>query len=167
MKEFKTENSKSGDTLKVSFSGEISMQTDLPRLKLEGISEVNLDVGEVTYINSAGVRKWMIWTRELTKISSLKFTLSRIPGVLVKQMSTIENFVPTTSQILSLYVPYYCENCDTNSEKLLERGKHFGAGITSETTVKAMQDMKCPKCGKPMEIDAVPDQYIAIIARHS
>jgi hypothetical protein len=167
MQTFTAVQSRSESTLNLNFSGEISIDSNFPILNLRGVSQLNLDVGGVTYINSAGLRKWLMWSGDVNKNHpNLTFVMFSAPLILLRQISSIENFMPKNSKLASLYVPYFCEACDDNHNRLLEAGKDFRFPTTPlEIKNKINESTPCPKCGTKMIFDGNPDLIVSVLSR--
>lgn len=154
-----------GNIINLKFSGSISELANFPDLNLENISQLALDFGEVPYINSAGVRRWVKWMWGIEKENSkLNFSIQRCSSRIVRQILAINNFIPKTTEIKSFLVPYYCENDSENLEKLFQVQASFKD--SPEALVEKLNEVvKCPKCGNPMELDALPEDYFTLIQR--
>jgi hypothetical protein len=158
---------KNGNRLDLQMVGEISIDSELPRLDLREVTELNLDLSGVKYINSAGIRKWMTWFRTSEQSHpELVFLMNKLPVVLVSQMKNVLNFIPERSKIQSVFVCYYCEDCDVVAEKLLEKGQQFGPGVAENDTIKHLSEMTCPKCIKMMDVDGNPGLYVDLFKRY-
>ena len=160
MKGLKFETQIDGAIASLIFHGDISMESELPKLEMNGIQVLKVDMGDVQYINSSGVRKWMMWNWSFTKnFPKLKLILSRVPSVIVKQINSIKGFVPDGSVITSVFVPYFCEQCDEVAESPVEFDAHLASALAKNKFEKAIPILKCPKCGMPMDVDIIGEQY--------
>src|SRR6185437_11541117 len=110
-------------TLEVDIDGDLSIDSELPKLVLKDITTLKIDVGDVTYINSEGLRNWILWMDQTFKsVPAIEVIFSRVPFAIVKQINSLDNFIPASSKISSLYVPYFCENCNLDTSKLIQHG---------------------------------------------
>lgn len=109
-----------GKTL-LKFCGPIDEEAVFPAISDWG-AEIFIDLSEVTSINSIGIRAWIMWFGELSDVS---FKFLNCPKALVMQMNMVEGFLPAGSQVESLQVPFYCEDCDEEKEVLFEVGKQI------------------------------------------
>src|SRR3989338_4007305 len=134
-------------TFRLELAGKIDEDAMLPELPAKGASfdRVVVDLGDVTYINSCGVRTWIGWVNAFPK--GLHVEYERCPVVMVHQMSLISGFLPNGSLVRSFNVPYYCAACDRSETVLYVEGRHFHG------TEVHPKDQNCPGCGKPMAID--------------
>ncbi len=148
------------DLLTVSFEGEIGEEA---RFKpVEGIKTILLDLDKVTFLNSCGLRSWILWIKEVPR-DILKI-FKKCPPMVVEQMSVLDGFVPQNSIIESFYIPYYCEDCDVDAKYLALRGEDFvGASVDSESEVALRDNMICPDCNKEMDLDILPQKYFKFL----
>ncbi len=164
---FKASQIKEEGILHLSMEGEIQATCDFPILNLDGIKKLDLDIGKVTYINSGGIRNWIVWIVELNKnYPHVDFVFQQIPPIIISQISNIDSFIPKKSKIKSVYIPFFCDHCGASASRLFEPQQYFEAAKSKTEIIAAMSDMSCPKCTKPMEIDAFPDKYLTCLERH-
>jgi hypothetical protein len=55
--------------------------------------------------------------------------------------------------------PYICRKCGTEEEKLLDVGQQF-----TSRDPKAAPTFACAKCGGSVELDDIPERYLAFLA---
>lgn len=108
---------------------------------------VELQFNEVNFINSAGVRKLI---QLLKKNSSLSFSYSHCPKVIVDQFNMIDGLIPKGTRIQSFYAPYYCPVTQEEMVVLIES--------------KNVKDQKAPAMKHPtmehyLEFDDVEAVY--------
>ncbi|MEK6705335.1 MAG: BON domain-containing protein [Bdellovibrionota bacterium] len=136
---------------RAALSGFIDETTDLSALaSLAG--EIILNLKEVSRVNSCGVREWVNW---LCKAAASAIVYEECPVVVVKQLNAVPDF-QGKAKISSFFAPYFCEDCDSEAEMLLQSMQVEGGKAP---------EMKCGSCGKPMNFDAVPNQYFSFIKR--
>ena len=105
----------------LKFCGEIDEEANFPQVTDWG-PQVFVDLGEVSAINSIGIRSWIMWFSEM---STVHFTFLNCPKALVMQMNMVEGFLPAQSQVLTMQVPFFCEDCDEEKEVMFEVGKEI------------------------------------------
>lgn len=103
-----------------------------------------VDLNQVTYINSIGVKNWVLWILRMP----LNFTLrlQNCTPLLINQINTVKGFLPTKFAIESLYVPYRCDRCSQEQMILLKEGKDFqfaSAGKPSKYTLPETVPCSC------------------------
>ena len=77
------------------------------------------------------------------------------PPLVVRQMNMVPSFLGK-AKVLSVHVPYFCDNCEKEKLVLITKDKFAqGKGIVPET-------IPCEFCKKgDMELDGHPEQYFA------
>lgn len=113
-------NNETGSTI-IQLAGALDEHAQLPTPPV--VSEIYVDLENLTYINSVGVRLWIRWIQEVTK--STKVILIKCPALFVKNLSSIRGMVTKNSTIQSFFVPYYDEKYSERKNVLFIRGKHF------------------------------------------
>ncbi|MEZ0390904.1 MAG: hypothetical protein ACAH59_01720 [Pseudobdellovibrionaceae bacterium] len=150
--------------LNVSIKGQITAESDLPTLQQMPIEKLVFNVEGIEYINSGGVRKWILWMEQAKSLfPQATFRFEGVPSVLIKQAATIQNFLPPGSSIDSFTVPYFCESCSTSCEKTFRKGQDFKLPVDRQAFIKILTSATCPTCKGPLEIDAIPEHYVLSI----
>ena len=146
---------KQGNGLVIKFRGEIDENADFSQLcrQLEG--EVVFHMGGIRRINSCGVREWVNFVRDLPRITNLIFT--HCSPVTVTQLNMIYNF-RGQAKVISVYAPYICDRCDREEEKLLDLQQLFPGG-----KIDVLPEFFCGQCGDLMELDDIPERYLAFL----
>lgn len=151
-----------GDNLLLTLKGNIDEFSIFANLNLKKYRVVEIDLSQVTSINSVGIREWMSLLDTLSTDSFLK--LSHCPRPIVEQMNILDGFVPEKCEIKSFYVPYFCESC--NKEWLIEfiNGKnfHFRATPPSES-MNFPVNVTCSLCQGPIQIDVMESKYFRFL----
>ncbi len=165
MSNLMTSYTKDIDVIKISFAGPITETSLFPALNLEGVKHVVLHLGEISYINSGGVCLWSQWIREFGENhASSMLILDHMPYVLSRYIVAIGNFIPKNSQIKSFLAPYYCANCNVESNRLLRAGKEFSTSGLDQELLATEKTLQCEKCGQIMEIDPLIEHVINLAA---
>lgn len=131
--------------------GEINETSDLTRM-FEGSGPVVVDLAGVAAINSSGVVNWMKGRR--TVAESLELRLDRCPPPIVNQLNMIQGFAELR-WVRSIQLPFYCEECD---EEFIRTLDVTAPPVEPETTEP------CPGCGQHVEMDEMPEQYLAFLS---
>lgn len=146
----------------MKIGGYIGENSEFFEVNLNGVKHLHIDLNDVNYLNSVGVKNWIAWTRKLR--DDLMVTFSNCPPLFVNQMNNVVDFLPKSGSVDSFYVQYYCDNCATEKNVLLEKGKHFDfATETSPRRVEVADSIECPKCKGPMELDVFKDKYFLFL----
>ncbi len=103
------------------FSGQIDEEAEFPKMD-DMPSHVLVDLKDVKAINSVGIRAWIMW---FGGYPQTQFSFLNCPKALVMQMNMVEGFLPVRSEVLSLEVPFFCEDCDKEKDVLFEVGKEI------------------------------------------
>ncbi|MGE5086744.1 MAG: hypothetical protein ACM3MG_10620, partial [Bacillota bacterium] len=90
-----------GTKYELFLEGPISEKTSIYDYNLKNATEVVLDMQKVTFINSIGVKNWILWTMRVPETASM--TLLNCPFVIVNQASMVNGFLPARARILSFY----------------------------------------------------------------
>lgn len=139
-----------GDVLVLKLSGSIEESVDFDQLIGPVTKEVHIHCKGVTRINSVGVKAWIKYFQSL-KTKAVKVKFAECSMAIVEQINLISNFV-AGGEVVSLYVPFLCENCKAE----------FVALFTVEMVRKLgfkMPFAKCPKCSGKAVFDDLPDEY--------
>jgi len=153
---------KKGTIVTAEISGNITGECPLFSADLSGIQELWIDLSKMQYLNSLGVKHWVLWTGSLKP--TLKITMSKCPSSIINQVNMVAGFLPSAAIIESFYIPYSCEKCSQESSLLHENGKHFVMGNPQRPGwITPIATNPCPKCKVDMEPDVVFDQYFAFL----
>lgn len=115
---------------------------------------VVIDLDGVHKVTSSGVRDWRA-AIEALHASYVAFIHVR-PAV-VSQFNMISGF-GGNGYLVSLYLPYVCDECGSELERLVDVRKEFGTLAVGE-----VPEVFCPNCSTPMEFDDLPDSYLAYV----
>lgn len=142
--------------LQIHLEGDMDENANLFEL-LDAVSGVVwIDLGGVRRINSAGVRDWVNFIREVHDRAD-EVTLSRCSPAIVMQMNMISNF-RGKARVASIFAPLVCPECDREDDVLVsltpEQLEILPDGIPERT---------CPDCGAAMELDDIPERYFAFL----
>jgi hypothetical protein len=135
------------DATEIVMEGPITEFSALRTADVPAGKPVILDTGGVTSINSLGVRTWLVFMDSLTRRAS-QVTIRRLATVLVAQTVAIRGFLGR-AQIESFMVPWLCGSCSRTLELLHRSGEEI-------------RPHPCPKCGKSMILDDLPEWYAAL-----
>jgi thiol-disulfide isomerase/thioredoxin len=137
---------------KAVLSGFLDENSDLKVLEsVKGALAINFK--DVSRVNSCGVREWV---NLIAKIQDASISYDECPIVVVKQLNAVPDF-QGKAKVISFYAPYFCESCDKEAVTLLKTEQMAANGAPPE--------MKCPTCTKPMNFDAIPNQYLSFLKR--
>jgi hypothetical protein len=130
----------------VDLDGAIGESTPLFTLKIDACQQLDLDMTEVTSINSIGVKGWITWTLRIPR--GCKVRLLNCPYVIASQASIVLGFTTSAIKIESFRAPFVCPNCNYEEIRVLTRGTDFEYAIPPKPRKITMpQNLKCSKCG--------------------
>jgi hypothetical protein len=146
---FRFELAARGDQKVVMLKGVVDEDTTFDQLaRLPGPLIFNFK--GVTSINSLGIRSWVNLLKE---IAHVEVYFEECPPVIVRQMNMVPSFL-SHGKVLSVYVPYVCDQCDTEALMLVEAAQFS----------KPEEAFPCESCKKgEMEFDGHPEQYFAFL----
>lgn len=139
-------------------------------LRLEGVLDETLDRDElagdyggfvlfdldgVNRVTSFGVREWIA---ALRRLETSYYGFVRCRPSLVSQFNMVAGF-GGEGELLSLYAPYVCVDCEEIVEALVDVVEEYGALVEERLPV----EMSCPACGGRAELDELPDEYFAYV----
>lgn len=157
MGQLKINQQKAGQVLKLEFAGQVDEDATLGSVSLAGASQVDIDLGKITAINSCGIREWIKWIK--TAGPDAKVVYRNCPKVIVDQINMVAGFLPTNGTVESFFVPYYCDGNGNEKMVLFSKGKEFGPG-----GVKPPNPVKDEESGEEMEMDVIEAKYFKFVA---
>jgi len=137
----------------VSMSGVIDENADLALLGTLGARPVRFNMKSVRRINSYGVRSWMEAIRRIPRDAEISFI--HCPPPVIDQCNMVAGFLGH-GRLLSFYAPMTCTECDEQIDQLFETAACRANGNKLPAT-------PCPRCGRPMEVDDLEDQYLLFV----
>jgi len=137
----------------VTIGGVIDENADLSPLTELGPRAIQVNLRGVRRINSFGVRAWMDAIRRIPV--SVHLTFMHCPPPVVDQCNMVSGFLGH-GQLQSFYAPMACAECDEQLDQLFETEVCRANGGKLPVT-------PCPRCGQPMEVDDLEDQYLLFV----
>jgi CheY-like chemotaxis protein len=146
------------DRTQVVFQGDLTEVAEFEDLadRLSGL--VEFDLGGVRYLNSAGVRKWVLFLEKLVNASA--YTFVRCSTAFVMQASMVSRLLGD-GRIDSFWAPYICQECEREDQRLLH--------VSSPTSIQQMCEaqFRCSSCSGPLVLDEVPERVFAFLETSS
>ena len=115
-----------------------------------------LDLADVTFINSVGVREW-IRMQAAAQAIGVRIELRRVCKLLVNQL----NIVPAArgvSIVTSFYAPYDCAHCEADEICLIDVAVHGSKLARGEPP-----PLPCPRCQREMTLSHPPELYLSFL----
>ncbi len=135
--------------------GEIDEDFDASQLRGAFTSDVVLHLEDVRSISSCGIREWISFMSDLPKGIKLEFEKCSI--AITRQFGMLSNF-RGPGVIRSFYAPYYCDECDEETERLLVVDADFSQG-----GVPVAPERQCDDCDCKLEFDGVERVYFSFL----
>lgn len=147
------------DQLLIRMSGAVNEHADFAPVKFATRPAIEIDVGEMTMINSTGLRSFSAW---INGLENDVITISHCPKFFVEQVNMVGGLLPARAKVISFYVPYYCSDSDKELNILYRQGLEF---------VRAGDKFKLnhPEVGgqdESYEMDVVPAKYFRFLSRY-
>ncbi len=138
----------------VSFVGDLTEATEFGELpgKLKG--KVEFDLAGIRYINSTGLRSWVYFLEALHSVDDYVF--SRISPAFARQASMIPKMLGE-GNVISQFVPYFCEECRRESVFLLEVPND---ALASDM---AKYSFMCNACSVRLVLDDLPERLFGYL----
>lgn len=137
----------------VTLSGVIDENADLALIGTLGGRPARFDMRAVRRINSYGVRSWMDAIRKIP--SATKVTFVNCPPPVIDQCNMVAGFLGH-GRLESFFAPMTCPECDEQIDQLFETEACRSNGGKLPAT-------PCPRCGRPMEVDDLEEQYLLFV----
>jgi len=141
------------DQDEVTIVGVIDENSDLSPLVRLGERPIRVHLRGVRRVNSFGVRAWMDAIRRVPITAKLTFV--HCPPPVVDQCNMVQGFLGH-GRIESFYAPMTCAECDEQLDQLFETAACRAIGGKLPPT-------PCPRCGRPMEVDDLEEQYLLFV----
>lgn len=115
-----------------------------------------LDLAEVAFINSLGVRDW-IRMQAAAQVAGLTVELHRVSEPLVHQLNMI---VATrgNATVTSFFAPYACDACGREESVLIDALAHAERLVRLDPP-----PVQCPECGGQMAFNDFPERYFSFL----
>jgi hypothetical protein len=137
----------------VTLAGVIDENADLSPLTRLGQRPVRIHMKGVRRINSFGVRSWIDAIRQIHPATRLR--IIHAPPPVVDQCNMVNGFCGH-GKLESFYAPMTCTECDEQVDQLFETAACRANGGRLPQT-------PCPRCGRPMEVDDLEEQYLLFV----
>jgi hypothetical protein len=142
---------------KATLVGIIDERADLmPVLEASAGGALIVDLADVTFINSLGIRHWMRFIAG-AQARGIRLRLRRVSEPMVQQMNMIEA-ARGGAEIDSFFAPYGCDGCGREDAVLIDTSNH--AALISRSTAPPIP---CPECSKIMVLQDLPQRYFLFL----
>ena len=142
-------------------SGAVNETADFSPVKFARKPKVEIDLEELTMINSVGLRSFGVWASAL---GNEVIEFSHCPKFFIDQLNMVAGLVPPRSRIISFYVPYFSDELDQERMILYRRGLEFDR---IDGKVKINNPEVQGDKGERFVIDVMPDKYFAFLKTYA
>jgi hypothetical protein len=141
----------------VLIEGEMSGNGAFQEVFSQPQSDLWLDMGGVTRVNSLGVHNWV---KSVSKFrGSIHYV--NVPMCVLEQFSCIPEFRGRNADIGSFWAVYSCEHCHKDETMLLVVGKDIQPGLPVYDDAPSLN---CPTCGCTMFFDHDPQATLSFFS---
>lgn len=150
------------DVVTVELSGYIGENSPLFEVSLHRVSRLIIDMAKVNYINSVGIKNWILWSRNIP--DECRLELHNVPPSVVTQINQVAGFLPKKAVLHSIQVPYFCDTCSKEDTRIYKLGLdyHLGSG-TEAGTVTHPKDVKCGKVECTYTTDVLESKFFKFL----
>lgn len=151
-----------GRAMEFILEGPISEKTALYDYDIRAAQQIIVNMDKVTFINSIGVKNWILWTGKVPAQCSLELT--HCPFVIVNQINMVLGFLPGKARVQSFYAPYISDS-GTEMNVLFHRGKDYEyAQNGAPPKINIPESFINPKNQEAMEPDFILDKVTKFLS---
>lgn len=126
--------------------------------QLPGIRGVIFDLGQISRMNSCGVREWILLVERLG--ANLPCAFYNVNELMIEQANMIPGIFGKKGAVHSFHAPYYCESCESEQSVILKPSDVVGG-----EGGPLPPEMKCRKCTGALVFDWEPYEYFHFLSR--
>jgi len=143
-----------GDVL--TLKGQLDDQATLSELLDQIGTHVIIDLGGIRFINSVGVREWIVFLGALVERGT-RVVLRRCSEPMVHQMNMVVE-AGAGAQVESFFAPFVCSGCGSEQSVAIQV-----ALIKDQLLARTVPPQPCPDCGDSMRFDDFPNRYLLFL----
>ena len=147
------------EKLVIRMAGKMNEAADLEMIMVPQAPSVEIDLIDLTLINSIGIRIFRDFARS---IRTPELLFSYCPRIFIDQVNMVLDFIPRHSRIMSFYVPYCNEVSGEEKAVLFNRGEHFHV---REGEPVLHPPLVLDSSGSEMEMDIISDRYFSFLKK--
>lgn len=140
----------------ITLKGQLDDQATLSELLDKIGTHVIIDLGGIRFINSVGVREWIVFLGALVERGS-KVVLRKCSEPMVHQMNMVVE-AGAGAEIESFHAPFVCAGCGSEQSIALQV-----APIRDQLKARTVPNQPCPDCGDTMRFDDFPNRYLLFL----
>jgi hypothetical protein len=138
-------------------SGHLDAQAVLPTDDERVRFPLQVDLHQVTGIESPGIKHWLGFIRAVSARGPV--TLTQCPPVMTRTFSLIYG-ATASAQVESVLAPYRCTICRHEDLRELQ----VGVDLDPQNYEAAPAHRTCERCGGIAEFDELPEAYFSFLA---
>ena len=151
-------------TKRIAFEKTVPSTPIISLSALKDSQIIEIEFKDLDYINSSGVRNLIKWLKDLeAAYPMLIMRVEKVPPILVRQLLSIKDYLPKKLEVTSVYVPYFCDGCNSEDHSLLVNSESVRNAASPKEALT--ESVLCKTCGQKMEPDAVLDKYLGIMLK--
>ena len=147
---------KQADGELMTLTGEVDDQATLSDLTAQLGTKVIVDLKGVRFINSVGVREWIVFLSSLAERGA-SVVLRNCSEPMVHQMSMVVE-ARGSADVESFCAPFLCDDCASERSLVLDVKQHL-----TELKARRVPAQKCPDCSGTMRFDDFPNRYLLFL----
>jgi thiol-disulfide isomerase/thioredoxin len=142
----------SPEQMTIKLQGTIDEDVDFSSIPTPKKPRYVFNFDGVKGINSCGIREWVRFSEKID--SSAQMIYVNCTQIIIEQINMVAGFFRAGSKVEKFYAPYFCEDCDEEKKVLIE---------ASQVKDNEAPAVNCDGCKKPMEFDALEEQYFRFL----
>jgi hypothetical protein len=143
-------------TVTIRLAGEIDENVDFIKAIGPISGRLRVLTREVSRINSAGIRQWILYFEDLRK-NGVPFWFEECSPAVVDQINFISNFT-AGAEVKSIYLPFTCDQCNSELMALVQCDELLRNKLQTPT-------LPCTKCPSTVRFDEIHDEYFGFLKR--
>jgi hypothetical protein len=146
------------DDIELDLIGDLGHEVCLPRVHPRLSQRLVFDFGHLKRLSSSVTVQLATWWRQFD--SRQQFVFRRLQPAFLNIVNQVDGFMPKETIVESVFVPYECENCESEELFLAERGVHYVEAIGDKPeSVMLPHAINCNKCDGRSKISVFQSQY--------
>ena len=147
-----TQDDLGNGNLKIAISNMMDENLSFPEVNGK-VKSISIDLGDVSYITSMGILKWIRWLGTFNKPPfPVKLILDRVSLSFIRASETLMDVLPNNAIVNSYYFYFYCPQCNSEQNMMVTNSKDV-----------AEPKPQCQKCGIAMEPELPFSAYELLI----
>ena len=161
---FSVSGREEGDDLYLTLEGRVDEFADFSKIIIPEGKNLILDVHGISVFNSLGIVTWIKWMKSIAKHDVIR--IQNCTEFFVHKLNFFGDFVPPQTIIESLYLTYYCDECENEDRILLKRRTHYMEKRgTEKDWYKVNPKATCTACGAQTEPEYNLENYLSFLER--